>query len=270
MNIDHQRIVLTGAASGIGRALLARLARRDVELLCVDIAARALEAACAEVHAPVARIRTYVCDVGERPAIDGLFEHAQCVQGGATLFIANAGIGCYGPLGRPDWAALERLYRVNVLSPIYAAEKMQVLNAGRAYGVVMTASAMSFVALPGWATYASTKAALHRFAEAYRHELAPGVLLSLVYPIATRSAFFDAAQGAPMPFLTQSPDEVADAILCGIARDAPEIHPSRLFRFAWALNGWLPVAPLLRALQGRVFRRWRADAKPRTTPLPIE
>ncbi|MGD9603730.1 MAG: SDR family NAD(P)-dependent oxidoreductase [Gammaproteobacteria bacterium] len=270
MNIDHQRIVLTGAASGIGRALLRRLAGRDVELLCVDVAADALDAACADITRPVARIRSFVCDVGDHRAIDALFEHAQCVQGGVSLFIANAGIGSYGPLGRPDWATLEHLYRVNVLSPIYAAEKMQVLNAGRAYGVVMTASAMSFVALPGWAAYASTKAALHRFAEAYRHELAPDVLLSLVYPIATRSAFFTAAQDAPVPFLTQSPDDVADAILCGIARDAPEIHPSRLFRVAWALNGWLPVAPLLRALQGRVLRRWCATARPGSSPLPSD
>jgi len=80
---------------------------------------------------------------------------------------------------------------------------------------------MSFLSVPGYALYASTKAALRGFATAYRHELGPGQRLHLVYPIATRTAFFAAAgDDTPVPWPSQAPEVVARAIVRG-SRGAP-------------------------------------------------
>jgi uncharacterized protein len=127
---------------------------------------------------------------------------------------------------------------------------------------VITASAMGKLALPGWALYASTKGALDRFVEAYRHELGSNVLLTLVYPIATRSNFFNAAgDTTPVPFPSQTPEWVAGAVLKGIERDQREIYPSIIFRVAWILNRVLPMGWLIRANEARVFTRWLNSKK---------
>ena len=61
-------------------------------------------------------------------------------MGGIDLFIANAGFAYYEKIEKPDWDHLTRIYQLNVFSAIYATEKMQDLNKGRPYKVVMTAS----------------------------------------------------------------------------------------------------------------------------------
>jgi uncharacterized protein len=68
---------------------------------------------------------------------------------------------------------------------------MKALNAGREYFVMMTASAMAKVAILGYAFYGATKAALDRFENAYHFENQDLGYLSLIYPIATKSNFFN-------------------------------------------------------------------------------
>ena len=161
MQIEGKRIVLTGAASGIGRAVLNLLAGYAVQVWAVDRDARGL----ADLPAGRAQITPYVCDLGQPDAVDALFESACRVMGGVDLFIANAGFAYYERIEAADWEHIERIYRVNVFSPLYSLEKMRQLNAGRPYKVVITASAMGRLALPGYALYSSTKGTLHRFAE---------------------------------------------------------------------------------------------------------
>lgn len=67
------------------------------------------------------------------------------------------------------------------------------------YGRAPYASGMAFLGIPGYALYAATKAALHRFADSYRWQMDGHRKLTLVYPIATRTAFFRAAgKGIPI------------------------------------------------------------------------
>jgi short-subunit dehydrogenase len=101
---------------------------------------------------------------------------------------------------------------------------------------------MSFLSVPGYALYASTKAAIRGFATAYRYELAPGQRLHLVYPIATRTAFFDSAgEGTPVPWPSQSAETVAHAIVKGLENDTDDIFPSKVFQALNTLNGVIPL-----------------------------
>lgn len=252
MQIAGKRIVLTGAASGIGRALLEKLARYPVQVLAADRDQAGLDALA--VTGP-AQIRTFSGDLGQPLVVDALFAEASQSMGGIDLFIANAGIPYYEQIDQPDWDHIERIFRINVFSPIYAAEKMRALHGGRPYKVVITASAMGQLGLAGYALYGSTKAALHRFAESYRYELGDPRSLALVYPIGTRTAFFGAAavRPAPQPWPTQTPEHVAQAMVRGIERDQLAIYPSLFFRLFMALP-WLPLVE--QALEAWRFRRW--------------
>ncbi len=261
MQIEGSRVVLTGAAWGIGRALLAELAAYPARIVAVDVDDAGLERAIAALPAPRAEILPLVLDLTRPQAVDTLFERACAWMGGVDLFIANAGFAYYGLLGAPDWERIERLYALNVLTPIYTVQKMAALNRGRPYKVVITASTMGLLALPGYALYSGSKAALHRFAEAYRFELDDPRRLMLVYPIATRTRFFEAAaeRSAPVPWPAQSPDRVARAVLRGIRRDRQAVHPSLLARLVLLLDRFLPVRRLEQHIEARRLARWLAS-----------
>lgn len=255
MKIDGLRIVLTGAASGIGLAILEKLAAFPCQVMAVDRDEQGLQAIT--IHGE-ATIFPYAADLGSSQAVDALFEQALQRMGGIDLFIANAGFAYYEQIFRPDWAHMETIYQVNVFSPIYSAEKMRLINQGRPYKVVVTASAMGLLGLPGYALYSSTKAALHRFAEAYRSELEDPRSLALVYPIGTRTRFFGAAapQAAPQPWPTQTAEQVAQAVLTGIQRDQQSIYPSTLFRVFIQLPF---LAHIEQAIEARRLRGWLKD-----------
>jgi len=259
MNIPNQRIILTGAASGIGRALLELLAQYPVHILAVDINAAALETTCAELRraACPATITPYGCDLSSAQNIDRLFEHATQTLHRITLFIANAGFAYYEQIETPDWNHIERIFRVNVINTIYTLEKMQAISGDKPYKVVVTASAMAHLAVPGYALYSASKAALHRFADGYRWQMKDPRQLMLVYPIATRTGFFEAAgEAVPAAWPRQQPETVARAILRGIRRDDKSVSPSFLFSLVLFLDRFLPVHWLEQWIEQRRFVKW--------------
>ncbi|MCB9076388.1 MAG: SDR family NAD(P)-dependent oxidoreductase [Anaerolineaceae bacterium] len=254
----YQTIVLTGAASGIGRALLNRWSSRPLRILAVDIDGQPLAATVQALATAPAAITPLVLDLSTPENVDRLFDEAVKALGSIDLFMANAGFAYYEQLDLADWSRLERIFRVNVFSPIYAAVKMKQLNSSRPYKVVMTASAMAYLALPGYAVYAGTKAALHRFAEGYRLELDDPDRLALVYPIATRTHFFAAAgPSIPVPWPAQAADPVARAIISGIEQNRRAIYPSRLLATYLFLERFFPALGAVVQWPDRwKFKRW--------------
>jgi short-subunit dehydrogenase len=138
-----------------------------------------------------------------------------------------------------------------------ALDHMMERAHGRPITFVITASAMARLGMAGYAVYASTKAALDRFADSFRLEAPPHVQLMLVYPIATRSNFFrHERRAAPVPFPSQTPETVAAAIVRGLQRDRRSVHPSRLFRLAALVDRVLPILWLYQRFSRRTFRQW--------------
>ncbi len=259
MHIDQSRIVLTGAASGIGRALLGLLAARPCRIIAVDIQSDRLEDAIRAAGGQ-AEVIPYVGDMGKVEDIDALFDLALSALEGVDLLIACAGFAYYEKLEQAEWDRLARIFEVNTLGPIYAAIRMSEINRDHPYKVVMVASAMARLAIPGYALYGATKAALDRFAEGYRLELDDPARLLLVYPIGTRTGFFHRSargQDAPYPWPTQSAEHVARCILRGIERDQLSVHPSRLFVALLLADRLFPLARHLeQAIELRRFRSW--------------
>ena len=258
MKISNRQIVLTGAGSGIGQALLVKLANFSTKIVAVDIDKERLKSAIQNIPFPKAEIAIFAGDMSSKNSIDELFDYSINAIGGIDLFIANAGFSYYGKIAEPNWQEIDKIYKINVFSPIYSAEKMKDINSDENYKVVITASAMSLMALPGYAIYSSTKAALHRFAEAYRFELSDPSSLTLVYPIATRTRFFEVAgENIPVAWPLQEPEYVAKRVIKGIEQDKMSIYPSPLFKNTLLLERFLPfLRTIVQNQENRKFKKW--------------
>lgn len=254
MEIKGKRIVVTGAASGIGRSLVEMLSGTACQVVAADINQDRLTALHAQLSDKAASVLPFVGDLADPVQVEALFAQALELMGGIDIFIANAGFPYYEVVGEPDWGHIERIFRANVYSPIYAAVKMKDLYPSGGYKFVMTASGMAKIGIPGYALYSASKAAIDRFADAYRFELSDAASLMLVYPIATRTRFFEAAseKTAPLPWPSQPPEVVAKAILNGILRDRKVVIPSKLF---WWILKLGRVFPGLYRLEQRIELR---------------
>lgn len=261
MNLLDKRIVITGAAAGIGAETLTQLAALRCQILAVDLNLAALQATIQSVATPRATILTLEADLALAASTDLIFATAEAAIGGVDCFIANAGFAYYEQLNHADWAHIQHIYAVNVAAPIYAAVQMKERYGNgtnkAAYKTVILASAMGLLGIPGYALYGSTKAAIDRFAEAYRFELADPRQLMLVYPIGTRTQFFQSA-GAPVTFPTQSAAYVAARLIDGIKHDRRTVSPSMIFNIMWVLTHLVPaLRQVMRAPEVVRFNRWR-------------
>lgn len=258
MEINQRKFILTGAASGIGKALLRQLNDFNVQILAVDKDRERLAATINSLPASSAKIASFVCDLADYTAIDDLFVKAKATMGEVDIFLANAGFAYYEKIMGPDWQHIEKIFQVNVFSSIYALEKMADFNRRREYYFVITASGMSKMAIPGYTLYSASKGALDRFAEGYRFEKSDLGRLALVYPIATKTKFFKhAGSQIPIPWPAQHPEVVAKAIIRGIRRNKKQIYPSKIFKLIYQLGKILPlITRTYQQIEAVKFKNW--------------
>ena len=176
------------------------------------------------------RVVTCNCDLSKKTEVERLFDFAKQELGTIDILFANAGFAYYEKIETPNYEHIQRIYNTNVLAPIYMSELMADLNKGREYKVVITCSAMGKLPIPGYALYSSTKAALDSFFTAYRYELKNEKTVCLVYPIATKTNFFNmAGKNTPELFPVQRAESVAKSIIEGVLKDKASVYPSKIF-----------------------------------------
>lgn len=178
------RVLVTGASSGIGAALARELAGAGA---VVGICARRtelLEAVLADCRAYVPACRAWTIDLAELGALEGFARRVADELGGIDVLVNNAGQARHGRAAATPWSEVERLVRVNYLSPVRLT--LAVLPTMRAAGsghVVTVSSMAARVSTPGEAAYAASKAALSAWMEAVAAEEGDGpVRFHLVYP----------------------------------------------------------------------------------------
>lgn len=245
-------VLITGASSGLGRALAEALAAPGVALhLSGRDAARLAEAAAA-CRARGATVAEAVLDVTDAAAMAAWVAGA----GRLDLVIANAGIsGGTGTATEPPGQA-RRIFEVNVTGvlntalPAIAAMAAQPPGPGGLRGrVAVVASLAAFLAAPGAPAYCAGKAAVQRWAEALdATERARGIRLHAVCPGYVRTPM-TARNPFPMPLL-MPPEDAARRMLAGIAAGRTRIvFPRRLY-LAARLLGALPPG-----LRNAIFTR---------------
>ncbi|MFC0529694.1 SDR family NAD(P)-dependent oxidoreductase [Phytohabitans kaempferiae] len=235
-------VLVTGATSGIGRALVPRLVAADARVVAsgrdTDRLAE-LADTCAGVFA---------ADLAAPGAGRQLAERVLDRWGRVDALVCAAGVGWAGEFSAMPDARVDALVQVNLRAPI---EATRVLLPGMlAHGghLVYVTSIAGRLGVAEEAVYAATKAGLDTFAESLRLELTgAGVRVSVVVPGVVDTPFF-ARRGRPYQRRRPRPvpaDRVARALTSALAGERPEVY----------VPGWLRLPVAVRALVPALYRR---------------
>lgn len=263
MTPPRKTALVTGASEGIGLEIARALAVRGYDLILVSRRGDRLQAVAAELASQHgAAVHALACDLARPGAAQALMAEVD-TRGLRVDFLANnAGMLFNGDFLDTDLAAQEALLRVNVVAPTALAHLVASRMAARGGGHILNvASLAAWMALPGEAIYAASKAYVLSLSQALSDEVAAagkGVVVSALCPSYTDTKMLDnPAQGKKLRiprFLILAPVEVArqgvEACLKGRATCVPGLS-NRLTAY---LVQWFPRMWVTR-LMGAVYRR---------------
>ena len=247
---DPKAVLITGASSGIGRALALNYAISGRHLFLQGRDADRLEEVGSDCERAGARASVEILDVTDRGAMAAWIERSdQTVP--LDLVIANAGISGMSP-GDPD--PLRSLFRVNIDGVLNTVEPAvpRLTARGRGHIAIMSSLA-AFRGTPSAPRYTATKAAVRLYGEGLRGLLMKdGVAVSVICPGFVKTPMTDVNR-FPMPFL-MTPERAADIIRRGLDRRAARIaFPLRLYWIVRLVAALPPawVDPFLQRFQGK-------------------
>ncbi|THD64180.1 MAG: SDR family NAD(P)-dependent oxidoreductase [Bradyrhizobium sp.] len=178
---------VTGAASGIGRALALELAARGCDLALADRDEAGLQTLMAEIaKAHPQKVTVHTVDVGEPGQIAAFALNATAAHPGLNIVVNNAGVALMGTFGEIEQAQMEWLMNINFWGVVHGTRAfLPHLSRQREAHIVNLSSIFGIIAPPGQTAYAAAKFAVRGFSESLRHELQVAnspVRLSVVHP----------------------------------------------------------------------------------------
>jgi NAD(P)-dependent dehydrogenase (short-subunit alcohol dehydrogenase family) len=211
MRVMDKVVVVTGGASGIGRAMARRFATEAAKHVVVaDLDGAGAAAVATEFGGSSAQV-----NVANEEDIQNLIEVTERDHGPIDLFCSNAGIGIGRGIDTPD-STWQKIWEVNLLSHVYAARNLIPRMVARGGGYLLnTASAAGLLSQIGSVTYAVTKHAAVALAEwlsiTHGHE---GIKVSVLCPQAVRTAMTAGNEGgvASVDGMLE-PEQVADTVI---------------------------------------------------------
>jgi short-subunit dehydrogenase len=263
---------VTGAASGIGRALALELAARGCDLALADRDEAGLQSVAAEItRRHPQKVTVHRVDVGEPPQIADYAQAAIAAHPGLNILINNAGVALMGQFHEIDQTQMDWLMNINFWGVVHGTRAFlpHLANRREAH-IVNLSSIFGIIAPPGQSAYAAAKFAVRGFSESLRHELAMAespVRLSVVHPggIATNiahnsrlgSGVTDNARRVQSierfdTLAKTTPQAAALRIIVGIERNQPRILIGNDARFMDLLQRLRPAtywAPLARMIE---------------------
>ena len=258
-SLEGRRVLITGAARGIGAALARRLHDRGARVAVAGLEPELLAEVASAVDAP-----WWACDVTDRAQVDDVVAAAVDRLGGLDVIVANAGIAAQLPLVGGDPEIFERTLEVNVLGSYYTLRAAGP-HIGHRNGYALAVSSLgAAVHVPLMGAYSASKAAVEALGNTLRQELRPtGARVGVAYfaeldtDMTSRGFGTEAARhflGGRTP-TTVTPLNVAiDAIERGIARRSRIIVAP-----AW-VRPVLPIRMLAQPVVELVTRRAVAEA----------
>ncbi|HVI75909.1 MAG TPA: SDR family oxidoreductase [Anaeromyxobacteraceae bacterium] len=200
-------VVLTGASSGIGRALALELAKEGARLVLAARNLSALETVAGECRARGACAVAHETDVAEKEQCRELVERAVAEHGRIDTVVHNAGVSMWARFDEiADLGILDRLMRVNYFGPVYLTYyALPWLERSRGR-IVAISSVAGVTGYPTRCGYSASKHALVGFFDTLRIELAPkGITVTVVYPGFVTSSIRERAFGPDGKPLGRSP-----------------------------------------------------------------
>jgi short-subunit dehydrogenase len=271
---------VTGAASGIGRALALELAARGCDLALADRDEAGLQTVAAEIgRAHSQKITVHRVDVSEPKQIEEFAQAATSAHPGLNIVVNNAGVALLGQFSEIDQAQMDWLMNINFWGVVHSTRAfLPHLSRQREAHIVNLSSIFGIIAPPGQTAYAAAKFAVRGFSESLRHELemaASPIRLSVVHPggVATNIArnsrtgvgMTDNARRAQSierfdSVAKTTPAAAALRIIQGIEKNAPRILIGNDARFMDLLQRFRP-ATYWAALARRIEKAVNAGKK---------
>jgi short-subunit dehydrogenase len=258
--ISGSAAAVTGAASGIGRALALELAARGSDLALADREEAGLQAVAAEIaEAHQRKVTTHRVDVGEPGEIAAFAQAATSAHPRLNILINNAGVALLGQFSEIDQAQMDWLFNINFWGVVHSTRAFlpHLAQQSEAH-IVNLSSIFGIVAPPGQTAYASAKFAVRGFSESLRHELqmanSPvrlsvahpgGVLTNIVRNSRTGTGVTDNARRAQSidrfdAVAKTTPPAAALRIIEGIEKNQPRILIGNDARFMDLLQRFRP------------------------------
>ena len=246
-DLSGLRAIVTGASSGIGRAIAAALCQEGVAVVAVARREDRLRQLAEEVESTGGRLLALAGDVTDAPVRRAAVEQASSQWGGLDILVNNAGIGAQGRFEDANPEHLRRIMEVNFFAPVELIRlALPLLRESSRASIVNVGSVYARRGMPFNSEYCASKFALQGFSEAIRAELVRyGIGLLMVHPGTTATEFADhliartAKPGWRKPRAV-SAEAVARATLAAIRRGRHEIIPHAKGRLLCWLNRLSP------------------------------
>jgi short-subunit dehydrogenase len=223
MELRGASVLLTGATGGIGHAIARALHREGTTLTLTGRRSEVLEPLAAEVAGSATAV-----DLSDRAAVDALIEQA----GDVDILVANAALPASGDILDFRVDQIDRALEVNLRAPMILSRVLGERMAARGRGhIVLVSSLAGKSGQAASSVYSATKFGLRGFGQGLRGDLGPrGVGVSVVFQGFIRGAGMFHESGAKLPkgVGTNTPDEVAAAVLRAIREDKGEVDVAPL------------------------------------------
>jgi NAD(P)-dependent dehydrogenase (short-subunit alcohol dehydrogenase family) len=240
--LKHSVVVVTGAGSGLGRALALELAARGARLALSDVDEAGLQKTV-ELLPPDCVRTAHVVDVRSRERMKAWARELQAAHGGVDVLINNAGVAVRCDFEQLSYEQLEKVINVNLWGVIHGIKSLlPMLRVSPFAHIVNIASVNSYVPLPQNAAYNMAKSAVLGLSETLMQEFAgSSIRVTCVHPGAIKTnlvrnseGFTDAQVAYFDGFAKTSPEQAARAISNAIERNK---HYLLIGKDAWAM--WL-------------------------------
>ncbi len=242
MKLDGQVAVVTGAASGIARALCGVLGAEGARLVLVDRNEDGLRSLSEELSEAGVQAVAATADVSDRDGLQAAIRGGAAELGPVDLLVACAGITGVTLVDDMDVELVERIVRTNYLGVVYAVSAVLPEMVARGRGQIVGVSSLAGCrGMPFSAAYSASKAAVSTYLESLRPSLRrSGVAVTTVLPGFVRTPLMENAPLKP-PMRMLEPEEAARYVLRAILRR------KRSYCFPWGVSlgvralKWLPA-----------------------------
>jgi short-subunit dehydrogenase len=241
--IANKVIVITGASSGIGRAVALALAREQARLVLVARREPLLQSLAEEVRKGGGSALVLPLDLRERNQVNTMIATAREQFGRIDVLINNAGFGYLGTVEETPAALVREIFDLNFEAPLLASQLViPIMKAQGGGHIINVSSVVGRRGLPLNGIYCATKFALQGISESLRLEVKDaGIDVSIVSPAATESEFGENVRRGRIKArfkptgAVQSAQEVARSIVQCIRHPKLEVYPNRSSRLlTWA------------------------------------
>ncbi|WP_213805672.1 SDR family oxidoreductase [Granulicella sp. dw_53] len=225
-NLSGAVAVITGAASGIGRALAVELSAAGAQLALADVDAIGLEETS---HLCDTAGKTYAVDVSDATAMEHFANQVEKDFGKVSLLVNNAGVALRGTFAQTSLEDMDWLMNINFWGNVFGCRFFlpALLRQPEAH-IVNMSSVFGLVGLPGQAAYAASKFAVRGFTEVLRHELrSTKVNVTSIHPGGVRTSI---AANARPGLTVKSSAEEADVSFRKFAKTTPEVAARAILR----------------------------------------